>query len=145
MTATRQIAADVRLVRVRDAAVVASASGRAAPARLDGLARSLSKELSTTRLPDGAKVAVVTFRNRSETRAGKATASELADKLSGALQAAGTWRMHERIDLSKVLDEKDFALSQGNSAKLLAKPEMQRRLAGVDYLVVGAVSLVESR
>ncbi|MFP4353836.1 MAG: CsgG/HfaB family protein [Phycisphaerae bacterium] len=135
------LAADIRIVRVSDAAVMASASATQRREKLAQLAEELSKKLIAAELPERSRIAVVTFRSRTGSDAGRAAAGELADKLSGLLQQRGSWRVHERIELSKVFDEKDLALSQADSAEALTSPALRKKIADVEYLVVGAVTL----
>jgi TolB-like protein len=130
---------DVKIVRVADGRQIANASGRSVAGVTPQLVRSLAGGLCKP-LDDGASVAVVTFRDRSNTRTGRATADELADKLSAAIHDLGTLRVVERIDLRAVMDERDFARSQLEADELLKDRALRKRLEAVEYIVVGGVT-----
>jgi len=128
------IACDVRIVRVSDASVVASASERGSPGRLEAMATVIADELKDDGIKGGS-ITVATLRDRGGTAKGRAVADEVADKIMGALVKTKWFDVKERIDLTSILSERDL-----ESAQLVKNPEIQKKLAGITYIVIGGVS-----
>lgn len=133
------VTCDLRVVRVADASVQASATGQASSDKLGDLGRTLAGKLKEGSLPKGESLAVVSFRNRSETPIGKTLADELADKVTGGLVETGWFQVKERINLRAVLDERVL-----ESADIVKSSHVQEKLAGIKYIVIGGVTAMES-
>jgi hypothetical protein len=133
-----RVSCDVRVVRVSDASVVASASGHAASDSLMALATALAEKLKEGMMVRGERIAVVTFRNRGGGARGRALADEVADKLSGALVNTRWFDVKERIDLQAVADQKAL-----ESTDLVKNPDVKQRLAGVRYIVIGGITVTQ--
>ena len=131
----RTVSCDLRIVRVADGTVKASASGRAATKKLKDLAEDLADALKDDMLVKGVSISVVSLRNRSGTKQGQAFAEELADKLTGALLKSRWFNVKERIDLRSVLNEKDL-----EDAALVKRPRVRQKLAGIKYIISGGVT-----
>ena len=129
------VACDVRVVRVSDASVVASASAREPSGKLEDLATLIAKELKDDDLKGGS-ITVATLRNRGDSEKGRAIADEVADKIMGALVKTKWFDVKERIDLSSILSERDL-----ESAQLVKNPEIRKKLAGIGYIVIGGVTI----
>ncbi len=133
--ATEVASCDVRIVKVSDGSVVASATGRAPVSKLEGLAEALADKLRRGVFVKGESIAVLSLRDRSGTKQGRAIADELADKLSGALTDTGWFRVKERIELRAMLAEKDL-----ESAGVVKRENVRERLADIRYVVIGGVT-----
>ena len=129
-----RVACDVRIVRVSDASVVASASGQASSGRLAEMATTMAAELKDESIKGGS-LTVVTLRNRGGSEKGRAIADEVADKIMGALVKTKWFDVKERLDLSSILSERDL-----ESAQIVKNPEIRKKLAGISYIVIGGVS-----
>ena len=134
------VSCDLRLVRASDGTVVAGATGQARREQLEPLAAALAGKLKEGVLVKGETVAVATLANRSGTDGCRVVADELADKTTGALVALGWFDVKERIGLRALLDEKEL-----DSAEIVKNPKVQGRLAGVKFLVIGGVTVSETR
>jgi TolB-like protein len=131
---------DLRVIAVKDGTALASASDENTPHRLEDLARSLAHKLKDATPVKGRSISVVSLRNRSGTNEGRAIADELADKVVGALIGTQWFDVKERIDLRPILGEKDL-----EGANILKNPQVQGKLAGVEYIVIGGVTVTEPK
>lgn len=104
------------------------------------MSKALAKELAENVPIKGKSLAVVSLRDRTGTQGGKAVAEELGDKLSGDLAKTGWFDVKERIDLRVVLDEKDL-----DTAGIIKNEAVRSKLAGVQYIVIGGVTVSESK
>lgn len=127
---------DVRIVRVADGSVVASATGRAPISKLEGLAKALADKLRRDVFVKGESIAVLSLRDRSGTKQGRAAADELADKLTGSLADTGWFEVKERVDLRALLEEKDL-----ESAGIVKRENVREKLADIRYVVIGGVTV----
>ena len=100
------------------------------------LATKLTADSSYANLP----IAVVSFRDRSASPLGRAISEELADKVSGFLIEAKLFDVKERIELHSILSEKDL-----EDAGIVKQAAVQDQLAGIEYIVVGGVTVLESK
>lgn len=132
----QSVSADLRIVRVSDGSVLASASDRSGMRRLSDLAKALSSRLRSDMPLRGESIAVLSLRNRSHTNKGLTVAEELADKVSGALLATSWFQVKERIDIRGIVDEKDL-----DSSGIVNNKNVRRRLSGVKYIVMGGVTV----
>ena len=133
------ITCDLRIVKVSDGSAVAQAGGGSGSDDLKNLASVLARRLRGEVLVKGEPIAVVSLRNRSGSAIGRVIADEIADKLTGELIGTKWFAVKDRIDLRAILDEKDLEKS-----KIVRSLEVQRKLAGVKYIVVGGVTAGES-
>ena len=131
---TGSVTCDVRIVRVADASVVASASEQGSRGRLEDMATKMADELKDESLKDGS-ITVATLRDRSNSEKGRGIADEMADKIMGALVKTKWFDVKERIDLTSILSERDL-----ESAQIVKNPEIRKKLAGISYIVIGGVS-----
>jgi hypothetical protein len=127
---------DVRVVRVSDGKVVASATQGNAYGRLPRLTRELAEQLKSGIATRGASIAVTDFLNRGDSAVGAAVVKEVVDKLSGALVQTGWFNVKERVSLGKLIDERDLGL-----AGIVKTPEAKAKLGNVDYLVIGGITI----
>ena len=134
-TSTGPIACDVRVVRVSDASVVASASGSGSRYELGKMTDEMVKKFKDESLK-GKSITVASLRNRGEAKGGRAMADEVADKLMGSLVNTQWFNVKERLDLTSILSERDL-----ESANLVKNPAVKEKLAGISYIVIGAVTL----
>jgi len=130
------VSCDLRIVRISDGSVVASASGQSAPDKLEALGKGLSEKLRENMLVKGEPIAVVSLRNRSGTPEGQTLADELADKLTGALLECGWFDVKERIGLRSILDEKDLERTD-----MVKSAKVKEMVVGLRYIVIGGVSV----
>jgi len=127
---------DVRVVRLSDGKVVASATQGNAYGRLPRLTRELAEQLKSGIATRGASIAVTDFVNRGDSAIGAAVVREVVDKLSGALVQTGWFNVKERVSLGKLVDERDLGL-----AGIVKTPEAKAKLGNVDYLVIGGITI----
>ncbi len=130
------VTCEVRLVSVADGAIVATASSHEELADLDDLADDLADDLEGGKTKKGQAVTVATLRNRSGTDQCKRIGDELLQKIEGELVSQGYFAVHERLELRAILDEKDL-----ESSSVVKNPKVRKKLAGVDYLLLGGVSI----
>jgi len=136
VTYTTIVTCEVRLVRVSDGAIMASASDYDELDDLDDLAESLADDLEDGKAKEGKAVAVASLRNRTGSKQCRQLADELQEKLIGELTNSGYFVMRERLELRAILDEKDL-----ESSSVVRNPKVQSKLANVDYLLLGGVSV----
>jgi len=130
------VTCEVRLVNVADGSVVASASDDDKLTDLDDLADSLADDLEGPKTPRGQAVAVATLRNRSGTEECKRIADTLRDKITTELTNGRYFDVKERLELRAILDERDL-----ESSSVVKNPKVRKKLANVDYLLLGGVSV----
>jgi curli biogenesis system outer membrane secretion channel CsgG len=130
------VSCDLRIVRISDGAVVATAGGQASPDKSDSLSKALAEKLREHMPVKGEPLAVVSLRNRSGAPEGHDVADELADKLTGALVRDGWFDVKERIGLRSLLAEKDLEESD-----MVKSAKVREKLAGLKYIVIGGVSV----
>ena len=65
---------------------------------------------------------------------------DCCDKVQGALIDGGWFDVKERIDLRGVLSEQDL-----DAAGIVKNASVRDKLAGVKYIVIGGVTVTESR
>lgn len=135
-----RISCDVRVVRVSDASSVFQASGVAGVESMSTLAKDLATKLTADPAYANVPIAVVSFRDRSASPLGRAISEELADKVSGFLIEAKLFDVKERIELRSILSEKDL-----EDAGIVKQAAVRDQLAGIDYIVVGGVTVLESK
>ena len=136
VTYTTIVTCEVRLVSVADGSIVASASDYDELDDLDDLADNLADDLEGGKTTKGQSVAVATLRNRTGTKQCKQIADELHEKIAGELTTQGYFKVQERLELRAILDEKDL-----ESSSVVKNPKVRKKLAGVDYLLLGGVSV----
>lgn len=132
------ISCDIRLVDVGRGTVVGQANGTDSQENLLVLAKNLAGDLQAAPGTKGQSVAVVSLRNRSRTEVGATVCEEVADKLTNALVAAAWFQVRERIDLRKLVDEKDL-----DSMGIVNNPAVRRKFAGAKFIVIGGVTVTE--
>ncbi|HUS58067.1 MAG TPA: CsgG/HfaB family protein, partial [Planctomycetota bacterium] len=130
------VACDLRVVRVADATLVASASGKAALDKLDSLAKELVNSLKAGFPGQGETIALAELRNRSGTRQCEIVVGELSDKLNGHLVGAKWFDVKERVDLSSVIDERDL-----ERAEIVKEMNVRQKLEAVRYIIIGSVTV----
>ncbi|HUT61348.1 MAG TPA: CsgG/HfaB family protein [Phycisphaerae bacterium] len=135
---------DVRLVAVSDGSIVAQASGTSSQGRIGLLAESLANTLRKSGVGEGKSVAVLTMRNRGGTQDGAVACEEISDRLTNALVDLHWYRVRERVNVKAILDEKDFQTSQMDSTQILQNPRIRESITGVDYVILGGVSISSS-
>ena len=135
-TYTTIVTCEVRLVSVADGSIIASSTNYDELADLDDLADDLADDLEGGKAIKGKAIAVASLRNRSETDQCKQIADELLQKIEGELVSQGYFSVRERLELRSILDEKDL-----ESSSVVKNPKVQKKLAGVDYLLLGGVSV----
>ena len=128
---------DIRVVRVKDASVIAHANGSGTSDDLQALAHALCQELSRVKSIRGQSLAVIGLRCRGGTRKAKIIAEELADKLTGSLASTGAFDVKERLGLKAILLEKDL-----DSAGIVNNKEVREQLQGVRFVIIGGVTVV---
>ena len=133
-----EVSCDLRAVRVSDGSIIAIASGRGTSGRLEDLAAATVGQLQEGLTGFGKPIAVVSLRNRSGGDCGRIVADELADKVTGGLVRVGRFDVKERVDLTALLAERDL-----DSAGIVRNEEVRRRLAGVDYVIIGGITVTE--
>ena len=136
-----EVTCDVFLIAVSNGAIAAQAKGSAAASELDRLAGALAAKLAKDAPDKGKSAAVLTLRNRSGSPAGAAACEELADKLTGSFAEAKRFEMRTRVDVKAILFEKDFQQAQLDSADVLKDPRIRPKIASVDYVVIGGVTV----
>jgi len=136
VTYTTIVTCEVRLVSVADGSVVASATDYDELDDLDDLADNLADDLEGGKTTKGQSVAVATLGNRSGTDECKRIGDELLQKIQGELVSQGYFKVQERLELRAILDEKDL-----ESSSVVKNPKVRKKLAGVDYLLLGGVSV----
>ncbi|MBS3821076.1 MAG: PEGA domain-containing protein [Planctomycetes bacterium] len=137
--AVDRIACDIRIIRVTDGRVVATAYGLVGTERLIILAEQIAEQISTRMPPDAHGSAVMLrLRNRRRTPAGDQLADELTEMLFRELVYAGPLKITRTIDLRSLVE----ARMRDHSA-VLKNPDVQRMLAGVQYVIQGGIA--ESR
>lgn len=130
------VSCQVRLVRVSDGTVVAKASGDDDLDDLDDLADNLADDLEDGQAKRGKAIAVATLRSRTDSDQCRQLTDELQQKLIGKLTDAEYFVVRERLELRAILDEKDL-----ESSSVVKNPKVQSKLANVDYLLLGGVSV----
>lgn len=109
------------------------------------MAKSLAEKFQQGMPAKGKSIAVLTFRNRSKNEKCAVACEELSDKLTGALIETKWFSVKARIDVKAILDEKDFQAAQLDSADILKDPRIRARITGVEYIVIGGVTVTEPR
>ena len=128
---------DLRVVRVADGTVICGASARGPGDKLLELTASLARQLKEKSAAiKGRTIAVISLKNRSGSDKGRAVADEMADKMTISLTDLGWFSVRERLDLTSVINERDLA-----DTKIVNNPEVKRKLGGIEYVVIGAVSV----
>jgi curli biogenesis system outer membrane secretion channel CsgG len=128
------------MVRVADGMVAAAAEAGGDHDEAAKIAARLADQLLKLGPKEKVNIAVIRLANRGQSQAGDKAASEISDKLAGALHASQRWKLVERIDLQAILEEKDLIRAESDTQAILADPRLQKRLAGADYLILGGVS-----
>jgi hypothetical protein len=131
------VSCDLRVVRVSDGSLVASASRQNAYGRLGRLAEELADDLKSGVKIKGEAVALAPLVDRTGTIMGQAVAKEAADKIAGAMVKTGWFEVRERIELRTVVDERDLQITG-----LTKDPDVRTTLAGVKHVVVGGVTIM---
>ena len=135
---------DLRIARVADASLVASASAKGRSTKLDALAAQLLDSLKATLKEDSRArpltIAVTGLRNRTGTPQAKAVIDALIDKLTNVMIASDSFDAKERVDLSALVDEKDLEI-----AEIVSRTNVKEKLAGVRFVVVGGVTVRKMR
>lgn len=132
-----QVTCDVRVLDVATGSAVRAATAVGSRLQLDDIATRIVADLELELGMAGSTVAVAVFRSRGGSQPAIAIARELADKVAGKLILLKTIQVKERIELGAILDERDL-----QAAGLIDNPDLRKRLEGVDFLIIGAISVL---
>jgi curli biogenesis system outer membrane secretion channel CsgG len=143
-TPSGPVSCDAFLIAVRDGSILDHAEGACGLSALDTLAKDLAEKFRGGMSEKGKTIAVLTFRNRSRSEKCAVVCEELADKITGALVETRHFAVKSRIDVKAILDEKSYQAAQLDSSKILDDPKIRAKIAGVDYVVIGGVTVTEA-
>lgn len=131
----RQLACEVKLVRLSDGRVLAQASLLAPTDRREEMAKILV-ELLARQAPPGAEVAVGCLSNRRGSPEGQALCDEMTLSLLDAVRQSSAWRFVKSVNLRDViLDEKML-----ESPKIVSDRRIAHLFDGADHVIVGGLA-----
>ncbi|MBT7171248.1 MAG: hypothetical protein HN909_05700, partial [Phycisphaerales bacterium] len=125
---------EVRLVRMKDGATLIHASTLGTWSDRDALGDLLAKRIQT-QWPDG-RLAVISFRNRRRSPAGKTIASKMTDLLARKLELGSEFQTVRTFDL---VDSGIDPMEWGHS-DILKHKALAPHLAAADYVLLGGTS-----